>query len=120
MRRILGIGIAVCCASLSRAQQAQTGSQMLDQVIRTLDAKRDTYAGIAQQIWSFAEVGYQDEKSSALLQTQLRSAGFNVRAGVADIPTAFVASYGSGKPVIGFVGEFDALPALDYRKGTQN
>jgi len=93
----------------------QSGSQAMDQVLRALDAKRDTYAGVAQQIWEFAEVGYQEEKSSALLQSQLRAAGFDVKAGVADIPTAFVASFGSGKPIIGIVGEFDALPGLSQK-----
>jgi aminobenzoyl-glutamate utilization protein B len=67
---------------------------------------------LAKQIWSFAEVGYQEEKSSALLQQQLKAAGFTVTARVAAIPTAFVATFGSGKPVIGIVGEFDALPGL--------
>ncbi len=61
------------------------------------------------QIWSFAEVGYQETQSSALLQEQLKAAGFTVVAGVAEIPTAFTATWGSGKPVIGIVGEFDAL-----------
>ena len=64
------------------------------------------------KIWSFAEVGYQETRSSALLQEQLKAAGFTVSAGVAEIPTAFVATWGSGKPVIGIVGEFDALPGL--------
>src|SRR3954466_10388634 len=77
-----------------------------------IDARREHYAGVAKQIWAFAELGYQEQKSSALLQQQLRAAGFQVRAGVADIPTAFVATFGSGKPVIGIVGEYDALPGL--------
>ena len=71
-----------------------------------------------KQIWGFAEVGYQETKSSALLQQQLRAAGFQVKAGVADIPTAFVATFGSGKPVIGIVGEFDALPGLSQEAQT--
>src|SRR6185295_15942062 len=81
-------------------------------MLEGIDAKRQVYADIAKQIWGFAEVGYQEQKSSALLQSQLRSAGFDVTAGVAGIPTAFVASAGSGKPVIAIVGEFDALPGL--------
>src|SRR5262244_3994165 len=85
------------------------GSQN-DSLLRSIDARRETYADIAKQIWSFAEVGYQEVKSSALLQQQLKAAGFTVRAGVAEIPTAFVATFGSGKPVIGILGEFDALP----------
>jgi aminobenzoyl-glutamate utilization protein B len=81
-------------------------------MLSSIDAKRETYAGVAKQIWAFAEVGYQEQKSSALLQEQLRAAGFQVQAGVAEIPTAFVATFGSGSPIIGIVGEFDALPGL--------
>src|SRR3954468_1897642 len=77
-----------------------------------IDARREHYAGVAKQIWAFAEVGFQEQKSSALLQQELRAAGFQVRAGVAEIPTAFVATYGSGKPVVAIIGEFDALPGL--------
>jgi aminobenzoyl-glutamate utilization protein B len=97
------------------AQRVESGSQAMDQVLRSLDAKSAAYADVAHQIWSFAEVGYQEEKSSALLQSQLRAAGFDVKSGVAEIPTAFVASFGSGKPVIGIVGEFDALPGLSQK-----
>ena len=57
---------------------------------------------INKSIWNFAEVGYQEERSSALLQGELRSAGFDIEAGVAQMPTAFVASYGSGEPVQAF------------------
>ena len=58
------------------------------------------------------ELGYHEEKSSALLQQHLQEAGFRVEAGVADEPTGFIASYGQGKPVIAILGEFDALPGL--------
>jgi aminobenzoyl-glutamate utilization protein B len=90
------------------------GAQATDtrSVMASIDAKADTYRDVAMKIWSFAEVGYQETRSSALLQEQLKGAGFEVRAGVAEIPTAFVATWGSGKPVIGIVGEFDALPGL--------
>jgi aminobenzoyl-glutamate utilization protein B len=82
----------------------------------TLTAAVDRYKQQAErtalQIWDFAEVGYQETKSSALLQQQLRDAGFTVQANVAGMPTGFVASYGSGKPVIGILAEFDALPGI--------
>ena len=77
-----------------------------------LDAAAAHYSTVAKQIWTFAEVGYMEEKSSALLQSELKSAGFNVKAGVAGEPTAFIAEFGSGKPVIAILGEFDALPGL--------
>jgi len=83
-----------------------------DGLLQGIESKRSTYADIARQVWTFAEVGYQEIKSSALLQQQLKANGFDVRASVADIPTAFVATYGSGKPVIAIIGEFDALPGL--------
>ena len=98
--------------------QAPTGGDDRAAVIRAIDARRDRYATVAKQIWGFAEVGYQEQKSSALLQQQLRDAGFQVKAGVADIPTAFVATFGSGKPIIGIIGEFDALPGLSQEAQT--
>jgi aminobenzoyl-glutamate utilization protein B len=101
-------------ATAQRAADADDRAAMLQRI----DARRDGYATVAKQIWGFAEVGYQEEKSSALLQQQLRAAGFQVKAGVADIPTAFVATFGSGKPVIGIVGEFDALPGLSQEAQT--
>jgi aminobenzoyl-glutamate utilization protein B len=67
---------------------------------------------IADAIWGYAEVGYQEVRSSNLLAERLRNAGFSVTSGVADIPTAFVASFGSGTPVIGLLAEFDALPGM--------
>jgi len=70
-------------------------------------------AEVARTIWEYAEVGYQETKSSALLQQELKGAGFAVEAGVAGIPTAFVATAGSGKPVIGILAEFDALPGIN-------
>jgi aminobenzoyl-glutamate utilization protein B len=81
-------------------------------IVESIDARRAEYIDVALQIWKFAELGYLETQSSALLQQKLTAAGFTVRAGVADIPTAFVATYGSGKPVIAFIGEFDALPGL--------
>ena len=77
-----------------------------------IQAKYDDYKNVAMQIWNFAEVGYKEVKSSALHQKTLQDNGFTVQAGVADIPTAFVATYGSGKPVIGILAEFDALPGF--------
>lgn len=80
--------------------------------IQDIQSGYENYKNIALQIWNYAEVGYKEVKSSALHQQTLKDAGFDVQAGVADIPTAFVATYGSGKPVIGILAEFDALPGL--------
>ena len=81
-------------------------------VIEELDSKADDYFKIAKEIWTYAEVGYQEYKSSELLQMTLKNEGFQIETGVAEIPTAFVASYGQGSPIIGILGEFDALPGI--------
>jgi aminobenzoyl-glutamate utilization protein B len=84
-------------------------------LIGVIEAKQGAYAEIAQQIWRFAETGFKEERSCALLASTLEQAGFQVQRGVAGLPTAFVASYGSGKPVIAFIGEYDALPGLSQQ-----
>ncbi len=85
------------------------------EVLKNLDKKQDVYANMAQDIWEFAEMGYLEEKSSALLQETLEKEGFDIKKGVAGIPTAFVAEYGSGTPVIAILGEYDALPGLSQK-----
>ncbi|MFY0688776.1 MAG: amidohydrolase [Cyclobacteriaceae bacterium] len=86
-----------------------------NEVIKSLNAKTVKYSTIAMQIWDWAEVGYQEEQSSALLKSELSAAGFEINSGVADIPTAFVAEYGSGAPVIAILAEFDALPGVSQK-----
>ncbi|MFZ8886709.1 MAG: amidohydrolase, partial [Steroidobacteraceae bacterium] len=77
-----------------------------------IDADRDRTARVARSLWEWAEVGYQEVRSSGLLQDELRAEGFRVEAGVAGIPTAFVAEWGNGGPVIALLAEFDALPGI--------
>lgn len=70
---------------------------------------------VSDSIWEFAELGLQEFKSSALLAEELKKGGFKVEMGVAGMPTAFVATYGSGKPVIGIMGEYDALAGVSQK-----
>jgi aminobenzoyl-glutamate utilization protein B len=81
-------------------------------VIDYLNKSIPVYDKIQKTIWSFSELGFLETKSSALLQQQLQQNGFKIEAGVAGMPTAFVATYGNGYPVIGVLAEFDALPGL--------
>ncbi len=85
------------------------------QIINSLESQTDHYGNVALKIWEYAEVGYQEERSSRLLQEELTNAGFEVESGVAGMPTAFVASYGSGEPIIGILAEFDALPGVSQQ-----
>ena len=70
---------------------------------------------ISDSIWNFAELGMQEFRSSAILIRTLEEEGFTVEKGVAGMPTCFVASWGTGKPVIGLLGEFDALPMISQK-----
>jgi aminobenzoyl-glutamate utilization protein B len=72
----------------------------------------EKYGGIADSIWRYAELGMQEFRSSAILIKTLEEEGFTVQKNVAGMPTCFVATWGSGKPVIGILGEFDALPMI--------
>ena len=96
-------------------------SKEKQKIIDALDQKEAAYAATAMQIWQHAELGYQEEKSCVILQDVLKAEGFAVEEGVASLPTGFIASYGSGKPIIAILAEFDALPgvsqeAVPYRK----
>jgi len=114
MKLTFPIAVLFCLIGLqpagSQAQSADTALKF--RAISDIQSHYDEYKKIALQIWDYAEVGYKEVKSSALLQKTLTENGFMVKAGVADIPTAFVATYGSGSPVIGILAEFDALPGL--------
>ena len=104
---ILGMALI----SIQAEAQKNTDAEK-KQIMSDLDKKNDKYSALAQTIWGYAELAFLESKSSVLLQNQLKEAGFQVEAGVADMPTAFVATYGSGKPVIGILAEFDALPGI--------
>jgi len=83
-----------------------------DPVIEYLDGHGGKYVDLAGAIWDRAELGYLESESSDLLQSALADEGFEIERGVAGIPTAFVASYGHGQPVIAVLAEFDALPGI--------
>ena len=111
----LVLGLCFCFVTFS-GLSAQSTKDMLAEFI---DENANTYETVAQEIWELAEVGYMENESSEMLQGLLRSAGFDVEAGVAGIPTAFVASYGSGGPIIGIMGEYDALPGITQSRSAE-
>lgn len=83
-----------------------------ESVLNSIDSRSSQLTDLSDLIWDLAEVGYQETRSSEALKSALSAEGFSIESGVADIPTAFVASYGSGQPVIAVMGEFDALPGI--------
>lgn len=116
MRSFLFTTLLMAILVSSCAVNAQSPKVGLDKekevTLKGLDNKAEKYTQIAQKIWNWAELGYQETQSAALLRETLKEAGFTIKSGVAEIPTAFVASYGSGEPVIGILGEYDALPGI--------
>jgi len=88
-------------------------------IVEIVESKQEKFRKISDAIWSYAELGLEEYKSSKLLADTLEEAGFKVDRGVAGMPTAFVASWshGTGKPVIGFLAEYDALPMLSQKAG---
>ena len=107
----LAAALALVTAPLA-AQPARPALRGSDALLAALDKATPHWVSVEQQIWGFAEVGYQEVKSSALQQAEMTAAGFALKVGVAGEPTAFIAEWGSGKPVIAIIGEFDALPGL--------
>ena len=80
-----------------------------------IEDNKDLLINISDTIWEYAELGLKEYKSSKLLADELERNNFKVVHGVAGMPTAFVATWGSGKPVIGIMGEYDALPGLSQK-----
>ncbi len=80
-----------------------------------IDKNYSELSQLSDRIWSYKEIAFQEEQSSKALSEYAMKQGFRVTRGVADIPTAFIAEFGSGKPVIGILGEFDALPGLSQK-----
>jgi len=109
---LTAIGMAFIASLHAQKKTTASNDALKKETIADIQSKYGDYKKIALQIWDYAEVGYKEVKSTALLQQTLQDNGFTLQAGVAEIPTAFVASYGSGKPVIGILAEFDALPGL--------
>ncbi len=103
------LGSALVPLALVPAARAQRSAAEL---ARLLDARGAHYAAIAKDIWHLAELGHQETESSALLQAELAGEGFAIERGVAGMPTAFIATWGRGEPVIAMLAEFDALPGL--------
>ena len=93
----------------------QSTKKLKSQLINYIDSEEKTLIGISNKIWNAAEIAFQEKISAQTLITYAIENGFNVEEKVASIPTAFVASYGSGKPIIGILGEFDALPGISQK-----
>jgi len=84
-------------------------------ILKSVENHQQELIKLSDEIWGFAETALKEYKSSKVLADYAEAQGFKVERGVAGLPTAFIASYGSGKPIIGVLGEFDALPGLSQK-----
>jgi aminobenzoyl-glutamate utilization protein B len=85
------------------------------EAVAAVEARRADLVSLADKVWAYAETALRETRSAALLADYAEAQGFRVERGVAGLPTAFVASYGEGRPVIAVLGEYDALPALSQK-----
>src|SRR5579871_2433128 len=110
-------GICSLAAAALLAGDADKPSPIQEDILHSLEEMRPELVAINQDIWTFAELGLQEHRSAARLVGALKKAGFRIKEGVSDMPTAFVAEYGSGTPIIGILAEYDALPELSQQAG---
>lgn len=110
MRLTLLLLLALC-TSVS----AQKLSPAKAKVVASIDSREGKLIDMSDKIWALAEVAFEEGESAKILADYAEEQGFRVERGVSEMPTAFIAEYGSGKPIIGILGEFDALPGISQK-----
>ena len=110
-------GIALMIFALLGAPASSVGAEMKkkEAAVASIEKHKAELINLSDQIWGFAETALRETRSSKLLADYAETQGFQVKRGVAGMPTAFVASYGQGRPIIGVLGEFDALPGISQK-----
>jgi len=118
---VVGSVLAVSVSSFFTVASAQDSAATVAPsaakaaVISSVDRHRPELVSLSDQIWAFAEIALREHRSAKLLADYAEKQGFRVERGIAGMPTAFLASYGNGRPVIGIMGEYDALPGLSQK-----
>lgn len=95
-----------------------THMKVNEKILSTVESKKDIFIEVSDKIWDYAEMRFEEYKSSELLCSVLEEEGFKVKKGIAGMDTAFIASFGEGSPVIGILGEYDALSSLSQKPNT--
>jgi len=115
MLRTLTSILAVTVFFTASAQKKGKVNSEKQYAMKAAENKYDELTTLSDKIWSYEEIAFQEKQSAEALIAYAEANGFKVTKGVAEIPTAFVAEYGSGQPIIGIMGEFDALPGLSQK-----
>ena len=116
MNQIKWTYVAICVSVFYVMHYPALGQgDLKEDLIADIEARSEKMIQMSDEIWSLAETAFEETESSKILSDYAAANGMHVELGVAGIPTAFVASYGSGQPVIGILGEFDALPGVSQK-----
>jgi aminobenzoyl-glutamate utilization protein B len=111
----IALGLILCYPAIAQKQKTNPNKQA---VIQSVDKHQAELVKLSDEIWALAETALNEHKSSKILADYAEAQGFKVTRGVAGMPTAFIAEYGSGKPIIGIMGEYDALPGISQKAQT--
>ncbi len=114
MKTIRHAAASILCAS-AMAFSGFAQNPKKDEAVASIEKQKATLIGLSDQIWRFAETALRETRSAKLLADHAEKEGFKVERGVAGMPTAFIASFGQGRPIIGILGEFDALPGISQK-----
>jgi len=117
MRALAPVLVAALLASASSLAAAPPADEIKAQGLREVDAQQTLIQQMVDQIFSFSELGFQEVETSRYVTAMLEKNGFKVERGVAGIPTAWIASWGSGRPVIGFMTDVDCIPRASQKPG---
>ena len=114
---VLALSLAWAIDQSTRAQESKTLDDLKREAVAEVDKSQKLIQEMVDSIFSFAELGFQEYETSKYVTGILEKNGFKVERGVAGVPTAWVASYGSGKPVIGFITDIDCIPRASQKPG---
>src|SRR5690349_3048275 len=114
MKHLILLLILVCVVCTIHAQQKKLTTSK-QAIVQSVEKNRADYISMSDAIWAYAETALKEHKSSKLLADYAEQKGFRVKRGVAGMPTAFIAEFGSEKPIIGIMGEYDALPGISQK-----
>ena len=109
---IIRSALAVALLLTASVPDARAGEENKVEAERSINRHAKELVDLSDRIWGYAEVALEETRSAEALANYAESQGFTVKRGVADMPTAFTATFGSGKPIIGILGEYDALPGV--------
>lgn len=115
MRNTVLLLAAFICTPMFAQKRKESVSSNKTAIIQSVDKHQHELISISDKVWAYAETALREHKSAKELADYAEAQGFTVKRGVAGMPTAFTAEYGSGKPIIGIMGEFDALPGISQK-----